>query len=177
MCITLSVCATLSMCVALNPCVAPTGGLRKDDADKISGDDPTGGQRLAVVRQQLRAIQGQTEVCFCAEMQTGSKVSEGCDDITAIKLVLACGTDLRPCEVSTVSRTTWMSSVRLGSSPWSSILLVCRRTRTRSLMLWSTRACNISTGFPACAKAPAIQRGGGGFHCCCPNVHSIIRFL
>lgn len=166
---------TLCGCVALNLCVAPTGGLWNDNADKISRHNPTGGQRLAAVRQQLRAIQGQTEVCFCAETQTGSKVSDGCDDITAVKLATAGGTDLRPCAVRTVSRTTWMSSVRLGSSPWSSILLVCRRTRTRSLMLWSTRACKISTGSPPCTTAPEIQTGGDGLHCCCPSLHSIIR--
>lgn len=142
LCSTLSVCVALRLClcVALSLCVAPTGVLWKDDADQISGDDPTGGQRLAAVCQELGAIQGQTEVCFCADMQTGKKVSEGCDDITAVSLAPACGTDLSPCDVSTVSRTTWMSSIRLGSSPWSSILLVCRRTRTRSLMLWSTMA-------------------------------------
>lgn len=64
------------MCVALSVCVAPTGGPRQDDADQISRDDPAGGQSLAHVRQQLRAVQGQTEVCVCAETQTGSKLCQ-----------------------------------------------------------------------------------------------------
>lgn len=87
---------------------------------------------------------------------------------------MACGTDLRPCEVSTVSRTTWMSSVRLGSSPWSSILLVCRWTRTRSLMLWGTMGCNINIGLPACTTAPEIQRGGNSPHYC--SLHPVLQW-
>lgn len=46
--------------------------LVQDDADQISGDDAAGCQGLTGVRQELRAVQRQAELCVRAETQTGN---------------------------------------------------------------------------------------------------------
>lgn len=97
------------------------GGCRlgQDDADQVSGDDAAGRQGLTGVRQGLRAVQRQTELCVCTETQTGNTGSHGGPSLG--ELVSGCrGTTRRP--VRTHPSLLLTQSRVMGDSLLSSVL-------------------------------------------------------